>query len=286
MALNVDDIIASMQSVHAGDRGQGLEEIRENLRATLGNQAMGPAGFPSSSAASSSRHASGGAYPKRRTTPQFRTPHPTTTADQSSSSTSGFTPSSYVDPDATMTASASNDATYTGPSPPPSSTAFPDSANRLGAGAYGNAQQWAQGPDYTSSDPSAVARSFGSAGSWNASSAGSSGFGFALGAPANTPQQTPSDRGHYFASAGQPPQAGAGLFPGQSPSGAAFESNQYAYVNAHGGPGSGLPSVAEARSPPMGTGSSDSGTMTRTSSNSPRLLVSGFHPIETSMRSS
>ncbi|PWN19209.1 hypothetical protein BCV69DRAFT_313956 [Microstroma glucosiphilum] len=54
MALNLDDLIGSMQSVHAGDRGQGIEEIRENLRLTLGQSAMGPLQVEGYSSASGS----------------------------------------------------------------------------------------------------------------------------------------------------------------------------------------------------------------------------------------
>lgn len=43
-----------MQSVHAGDRGQGIEEIRENLRLTLGQSAMGPLQMEGYSSASGS----------------------------------------------------------------------------------------------------------------------------------------------------------------------------------------------------------------------------------------
>lgn len=281
MAVNVDDIIASMQSVHAGDRGQGLEEIRENLRATLGHQALGPASGYGSSSASTSRQPSGGAnHRKRRTTPQFRVPHaaPGLEASGHTQVSSSFVGDGYDgtgEPDATTITGSHSSACGQEPlstSATSSSSSAPDLlGNHLQQG-------WStQSGDYNhlgngSSDNygTIAARSFGSVGSWNASSAGSSGFGIAIGPPANTPQQTPSDRGsHCFANA---------YANNSSVFGMGVEGiHQYALTG-------GFDCVSEAASPSASDVhgvASDSAMMAGALSNSPRRLVSGFNPVET-----
>ncbi|PWN26455.1 hypothetical protein BDZ90DRAFT_39218 [Jaminaea rosea] len=174
MALNLDDLIGSMQQVHAGDRGQGLEEIRENLRATLGQQALGPC-HPHAGPSSSRQISSGSANSKRRTsTPQHRSGGGSVGQDglgwvggSSLDDTPMQPPGSYVDQDMAVGMLGYQQG----------------SAELNGFHDRGNA------PRSYSSNASGGHHSNGS----YQSGAGSSGFGFAQ-APANTPMQTPSDR--------------------------------------------------------------------------------------------
>lgn len=273
-AITLDDLIGSMQGVHAGDRGQGLEEIRENLRRTLGPQAMGPDGGngiagPSTSYAS---HRGTAAYSSRR-----RGGGVGGSSQISDTQMDGFGQS--IDSDAGM-ASGSYDNRYyndggfgqAGPSRanqfpfgvPTSRHATTPAATQDAAYQQpypSNGDQSLQ-PNYAAGSTGMTApscsfqgpSSYG--GTTSSSHAGSSGFALSIHAPANTPQQTPSDRsGPMY----QPPSQNR--FGGNSyeSSGALERMDEEDHMSNEGD------GAHQDRDP-----------MERVGSNSPRKLVNGF----------
>lgn len=228
---------------------------------------MGPSG---ASSASTSRQPSGGSssHHKRRTTPQFRVQQQTAASSDfyphdSSMNVSNYSTDSSSSPSQSVQQSAFGSNRYNSAS---SSAAIPTAD--LGNNRWGGGHTLGPNLDPGHSNPAFPgARSYGSVGSYNASSAGSSGFAFALGAPANTPQQTPSERGgqHFFSN-----NPSAGL--------------EASYSDRFGnGTQSTLGSVSEVVSSPGSSGgyhSSGEAGMMRSGSNSPRRLVSGFEPID------
>lgn len=222
MAVDLDDLIGSMNQVHAGDRGQGIEEMRRNLRATLGSEAMGPPAVVGSSSRQSSLN------DRRRKT---------TTPRGSGGNANGYIAAGYSErdhwqqeqqqqqqyqppPSAQM---QSVNGHYTGSSAHWPSRNAMDSSNGYHPHQHQHSQHYLHSPPSSWQDPNGcnsmgsngmMACSLGSSGSWNtgassssassssfggsSSAGGSSGFNLVL-APANTPQQTPD---HHHNGAG------------------------------------------------------------------------------------
>jgi hypothetical protein len=91
MALNMDDLIGSMQhGFHAGDRGNDINEIRESLKLSLGQQHPQPAAGPSNPA-----------HPYN-----FARRHPASSASPSNPALAP--PPSSLDADVAMLSSSSN----------------------------------------------------------------------------------------------------------------------------------------------------------------------------------
>lgn len=245
MALNLDDLIGSMQQVHAGDRGQGIEEMRENLRATLGQEALGPGlGQPNDIGGSrnmSSTSSGGNQRRKVRNTgggggggaaaPQnsYRDETMLYQPEASTSSSTSATTRHQQGMNATMQIPGGH-GQY-----PSTSPQYLDIQN----GQYRNGH-----PNHNQAGP--YGQSVGSTGSWNTSGssvsgAGSSGFGWNAQAPANTPQPMSYEQGPYFIQRGH----GSG----------------------------GLDRVAESSASPPSHRDGVQGT-----NHSPRKLVNGFHP--------
>ncbi|CAO1636654.1 unnamed protein product [Jaminaea pallidilutea] len=238
MAVDLDDLIGSMNQVHAGDRGQGIEEMRRNLRATLGSEAMGPPAVVGSSSRQSSLN------DRRRKT---------TTPRGSGGNANGYIAAGYSERDHWQeqqqqqqqhqpppSAQMQNvNGHYNGNSTHwPSSRSATDSSN----GYHPHHQHSQHSQHYLHSPPSSwqnpngcnsmsgngmMACSLGSSGSWNtgassssasasasgssfagSSTGGSSGFNLVL-APANTPQQTPDHHHHHHYGAGGMDMSGA-----------------------------------------------------------------------------
>ncbi|EPQ28297.1 uncharacterized protein PFL1_04124 [Pseudozyma flocculosa PF-1] len=177
MALNLDDLIGSMQhGFHAGDRGNDLNEIRENLKMTLGQQALGPGHSDASQSSNSSRRPPNARWDNRAYPP----PHSSLDGDVAmlsgsveaggSRGQSGQTWQSYA-----QQQSGSN----FGRSPMSMS-------NDQGGGGSGFDARFLN----SQSSPPVGFGGPGSVGS-QGSSTSSYGFGGFAQAPANTPQQTP-----------------------------------------------------------------------------------------------
>ncbi|CAO1633190.1 unnamed protein product [Sympodiomycopsis kandeliae] len=190
MALNLDDLIGSMQHIHAGDRGQGIEEMRENLIATLGHEALGGTNSKRNISSSSSNSGSQRRpkFPNNRTGGEGNAPQNSYRDDDAEMNFQlhqqqlQAPSSSFVDADTTMQAISSNRQRYSD-----SSNHHQHDDNSGFSNGYGDRHL---SPNHLNGGGHSVE----SSNSWgtnesSVSGAGSSGFGWNVQAPANTPQQ-------------------------------------------------------------------------------------------------
>ncbi|KAN0060951.1 hypothetical protein ACQY0O_006685 [Thecaphora frezii] len=162
MALNLDDLIGSMQhSFHAGDRGTDLNEIRENLKLTLGQQALGPG---QTDGGQSSRRS----YSPRQWDARTHAPY-----------------HSSLDGDMAMLSGSVENSAWR--------QAWPNHSQQQTNSSYGRSPMSLSSENAGFNTQSSPPIGFGGPGSLGSQGSSTSSFGFGgfAQAPANTPQQTP-----------------------------------------------------------------------------------------------
>lgn len=266
MALNLDDLIGEMQhGLTAGDRGAEIHDIRENLLAVLGAQALGPG--------QGQGQGQGQAMPARRQTRGWvnggsgvgagagEYGEARLRAANGAGGNMGQGPGSGSGSDVPMQLSTSINSDRAGPSAYGLGYSHAHQGQGQAQG-QGQGQVYGRSPVYASysygrspiaADHNGGAQSS-SVGSLGSSSFSSGGFGGFAGAPANTPVERSALAAHYaqLATAAQ---------------------------NAQGqGQGQGLAIVPEMNTGSPHSQTNQSGAGWEHIDGSPRKLVSGFSP--------